>query len=104
MEISVSTAKSEEEILQILASIIHEALRVPLAEIVPDARLMTNLGAESIDILDIRFRIEESFGFKIQEGEIIKSIDPNLTLEELKDRFTVGSIVEFIRQKLSVDV
>ena len=90
---------TDEEILQKLSVILYEALRVPAENVRTEARLFGDYGAESIDILDIRFRIEDSFGFKIQEGEIIKSIAPDLPVEELKERFTVGSIVAFIRQK-----
>lgn len=82
----------------------YEALRVPAEKVVPGARLFADYGAESIDILDIRFRIEETFGFKIQEGEIISSIAPDMTIEEFKELFTVGSIAAFIRQKLTEDV
>ncbi len=91
---------ADENILQNLAAIIHDALRVPMEKIVPEARIFDDLGAVSIDILDIRFRIEETFGFKIQEGEIIRSIDPDLPVEQLKEQFTVGSVVAFVRQKV----
>ncbi|PLX30912.1 MAG: acyl carrier protein [Ignavibacteria bacterium] len=88
------------EILNKLGAIMHVALRIPEAEVIPDARIFDDLGAESIDILDIRFRIEEAFGFKIDEGEIMRSIDPDKGFEELKDQFTIGATAAFIRQKL----
>jgi acyl carrier protein len=97
----VLITRTDEEVFDILAGIIHEALRVPRASIVPEARVFTDYGAESLDILDIRFRIEEAFGFKIQTGEILRSIEPDLTADEIKERFTVGSIASFIRQRLA---
>ena len=45
-----------------------EALGVEEAEIVPGARIMDDLGAESIDFLDIVFRLEKAFGIKIPRG------------------------------------
>ncbi len=93
----------DEDILPALAGIIREALRVPTEKIVPGARIFGDLGAESIDILDIRFRIEETFGIKIPEGDIIRSIDPGQSLEQLKERFTVGSVADYVRNRLSAE-
>lgn len=92
-------SSSEDDIREQIIAIMHAALRVPKETIGMDSRIFDDLGAESIDILDIRFRIEEAFGFRIKEGEIIRSIDPSLGIEELKARFTVGSVVDFIAIK-----
>ena len=98
----MNPAMSDDDILRTLATVIHDALRVPVDRIIPTARIFDDLGAESIDILDIRFRIEEAFGFKIPEGDIIRSIDPGQPLEQLKDRFTVGVVLDYVRQRLEV--
>ncbi|MCX6353270.1 MAG: acyl carrier protein [Candidatus Aureabacteria bacterium] len=45
-----------------------DALGVDEEEITPQARLIDDLGAESIDFLDIVFRLEKSFGIKIPRG------------------------------------
>jgi len=92
---------SETEILDTLRAVLHEALRVPVTRIEPHARIFDDLGAESIDILDIRFRIEEAFGFHIPEGDIIRSIDPSQPLEQLRQRFTVGAIVTYVSDRLA---
>lgn len=47
-----------------------DALGVDDDEVTPTARLTTDLHAESIDFLDIVFRIEKAFGFKIGQGEL----------------------------------
>src|SRR5207237_513794 len=39
-------------------------------EISPDSTLQGDLGAESIDFLDIVFRLEREFGIKIPRGEL----------------------------------
>ncbi len=55
-------------------------------EITPAARLQEELGAESIDFLDIVFRLEREFGIHIPRGELFpESIfgnDPNLVRDE----------------------
>jgi len=45
-----------------------DALGVDEEEITPQARLIDDLGAESIDFLDIVFRLEKAFGIKIPRG------------------------------------
>lgn len=47
-----------------------DALGVDEEEVTPEATLAGDLGAESIDYLDIIFRIEKSFGIKIDRGEM----------------------------------
>ena len=47
------------------------ALGLEEDEVVPDARLIEDLGAESLDFLDIVFRLERSFNIKIPRGGIL---------------------------------
>ena len=47
-----------------------DALGVDEDEVTPDATLMADLGAESIDFLDIVFRMEKAFGIKIPREEL----------------------------------
>src|SRR5262249_39407124 len=39
-------------------------------DVTPTATLTGDLGAESIDFLDIGFKLEQAFGFKIAQGEL----------------------------------
>jgi len=50
--------------------IIADALYLEKDEVTKEASLMKDLGAESIDFLDIVFRLEKEFGIKIPKGEI----------------------------------
>ena len=47
-----------------------EALGVDEDEIIPSATLQGDLGAESIDFLDIVFRLEKELAIKIPRGEL----------------------------------
>ena len=58
------------EIYGKVANVLVEALNVEDQEIKPGARLGGDLGAESIDFLDIVFRLEREFGIKIPRGEL----------------------------------
>ena len=51
-------------------SIVADALDRPAESVTLDASLVDDLGAESIDFLDIAFRLESAFGLKIPEEEI----------------------------------
>ena len=54
-----------------LAKLLVQALGVEGDEIKPSATLQGDLGAESIDFLDIIFRLEREFKIKIPRGELI---------------------------------
>ena len=61
---------SQQDIYMRVTSTIMEALNVDEDEIQPTATLQGDLGAESIDFLDIVFRLEREFGIKIPRGEL----------------------------------
>jgi acyl carrier protein len=61
---------SQEEIYQKVSATLVEALNVEEEEIKPTSTLQGDLGAESIDFLDIVFRLEREFGIKIPRGEL----------------------------------
>jgi acyl carrier protein len=58
------------EIYGKVVKVLVEALNVDEHEVTPAASLQADLGAESIDFLDIVFRLEREFGIKIPRGEL----------------------------------
>src|SRR5713226_4140397 len=61
---------TQEEIYHKVSATLVEALNVDEEDIKPTATLQGDLGAESIDFLDIVFRLEREFGIKIPRGEL----------------------------------
>ena len=61
---------NQEEIYSKVSATLMEALNVDEEEIKPTSTLQGDLGAESIDFLDIVFRLEREFGIKIPRGEL----------------------------------
>ena len=61
---------SRDAIFEKIQEVLDDALGVDEDEVTPDASLTADLGAESIDFLDIVFRIEKTFDFKIAQGEL----------------------------------
>ena len=61
---------SQEEIFSQVQEALVDALGVDEDEVTPEATLQGDLDAESIDFLDIVFRLEKSFDIKIERGEL----------------------------------
>jgi len=63
-------AMSRGDIFQQVQEVLVDALGVDDDEVTAEATLMGDLGAESIDFLDIVFRLEKTFGIKIPREEL----------------------------------
>ena len=63
-------AMDRDEIIQQVQEVLIDALGVDDDEVTAEATLMGDLGAESIDFLDIVFRLEKAFGIKIPREEL----------------------------------
>src|SRR5438477_12881663 len=99
---------SQDEIYSKVSATLVEALNVDEEEIKPTATLQGDLGAESIDFLDIVFRLEREFGIKIPRNELFpESIfqgDPEFVqdgkvtdkgLSELRTRMPFADLSKF---------
>ncbi len=85
---------NNDEIFAKVRDVLVESLGADEDEVTPQATLFGDLGAESIDILDISFQLEQAFGFKIAQGELIPEsvlrdpkyvIDGKITPEGLRE-------------------
>lgn len=63
-------AMSRDEVFTKVQEVLVEALGVDEDEVTEQAVLQEDLGAESIDFLDIVFRLEKTFAIKIPRGEL----------------------------------
>jgi acyl carrier protein len=100
-------ALSREEIYKKVQTVLEDALGVDAEEVTPTAVIKDDLGAESIDFLDIVFRLEKAFGIKIPRGEMMPenaANDPNVVkdgkvtpagIAELKKRMPHSDFSEF---------
>ena len=61
---------TKDEIYEKIKTALVDALGVDEDEITPEATLVGDLGAESIDFLNIVFRLEKAFSIKIPRGEL----------------------------------
>jgi len=98
---------TETEVFAKVKETLVEALGLDDEEVTPEATLTGDLGAESIDFLDIVFRLEKAFNIKIPRGELFPDNIVNnpefvqngkLTetgLGELKNRMPHADLSEF---------
>jgi acyl carrier protein len=116
---------TSEEVLAKVQETLIDALGVDDDEVTREATLVGDLGAESIDFLDIVFRLEKNFDVKIPRGELFPENltgadssfvkDGNVTpegIEELRGRMPFADIdklaadpkVENIQELFTVDM
>ena len=76
---------ARNEIATAVMSAVEEALGLDADEAAGDATLLDDLGAESIDLLDILFRIERALGVKIQASQLHEHIQGGIPDEEFGD-------------------
>jgi acyl carrier protein len=99
---------TQDEIYSKVSATLVEALNVDEEDIKPTSTLQGDLGAESIDFLDIVFRLEREFGIKIPRGELFpESIfqgDPELVqngrvtdkgMAELRSKMPFADLSQF---------
>lgn len=85
---------TKRDIFVQLREILVSALEVSEEDIILGARLHEDLGCESIDILDINYRLEKSFGIK-NPLEEFRSLS-----NESQNSPTVQMLLDFLCQKL----
>lgn len=66
----VMSMPSRDEIFEKVQTALVDALGVDDDEVTPEATMVGDLGAESIDFLDIVFRLEKAFAIKIPRSEL----------------------------------
>ncbi|EFL17215.1 phosphopantetheine-binding protein [Streptomyces sp. C] len=78
---------------------IAEALGLDIEEVVPDATLLGDLDAESIDLLDILFRIERASGVKVKMADLTEVIQGGISDEDFADEDDVITAVGLAQLK-----
>jgi acyl carrier protein len=100
---------TKDEVFEKVKLCLADALGAEEEDIMPDATLVGDLGAESIDFLDIVFRLEKAFDIKSPRGELLpqdiltdaayvrdgRVTDPGLA--ELRKRMPFADLDEFAK-------
>ena len=78
---------SSEEIFEKVKKIIVDLLQVSEDAVTPEAHFIDDLGADSLDLVELIMGIEEEFNIEIPDGEAEKVV-------------TVGDVVEYIKENV----
>ena len=76
---------SSEEIFDKVKEIIVEQLGVAETAITPDASFIDDLGADSLDIVELIMALEEEFDLEIPDADAEKVVTVNDVVEYIKD-------------------
>lgn len=79
---------SSEEIFEKIKNIIVDLLQVSEENVTLDANFIDDLGADSLDLVELIMGIEEEFNIEIPDGEAEKVV-------------TVGDVVEYIKENVA---
>lgn len=69
------TLISEEKVLEEVKKAISEGLDIDPARVKPESILIKDLGAESLDFLDINYRLEQTFGIKMARHSALEHME-----------------------------
>jgi acyl carrier protein len=81
---------SAQQIPDRVRRIVAEALAREEAQVRLDSILMADLGAESLDFLDIVFKLEHAFGIQITRGEMEKAARGEMSDEEFAPKGVIS--------------
>jgi acyl carrier protein len=90
---------AKDEVFKKVQTALVDALGVDEEEVTPDATMVGDLGAESIDFLDIVFRLEKAFNIEIPRSELFP--EDILTNEEyVKDGMVTDKGVAELKKRM----
>ena len=78
-------ATTTDEVFEAVQAAISGALGVDEDDVTPEATLMGDLGAESIDLLDVLYRLERRLKVKIQASDLAAHVQGGIPDEEFGD-------------------
>ncbi len=90
---------TRDEIFNKVRSLLVDALVVDEEDVNSQSRLTTDLGAESIDFLDIVFRLSQVFGITIAQGELFPE-NPAQQADMVKDGKVTQGGLAMLKSKL----
>jgi len=89
---------TKEQGLHCVCDIVAQCLALERDEVTPDASLFTDLGADSLDFLDLTFSLESRFGLRFRDSEFdfVARLDLS-SPEVVRDGFLTNQTIERLR-------
>jgi acyl carrier protein len=95
----MTASTTSSALLDVVREAVADALGLDEDEVTPDATIVGELGAESIDLLDILFRIERKSGVKVQASDLADAIQGGIPDEEFGDENEIVTAVGLAHMK-----
>ena len=95
---------SQDDVFEKVKEALVDALGVDDDEVTLTSKISADLGAESIDYLDITFRLEKAFNIKIQRGELIPDNLLNNPEFVQNGKLTASGMVQLKQRMTHVDL
>jgi acyl carrier protein len=86
----------------IVAEAVADALGIDIEEVVPEATVLGDLEAESIDLLDVLFRIEKAADVKLKVSDMAELLQGGIPDEEFADENDIINEVGLAQLKKSL--
>ncbi|RSZ59721.1 acyl carrier protein [Massilia atriviolacea] len=83
------TTTTPQEIEDTVRAIVAESLAIPASDVPPTVSLIGELGAESLDFLDIVFKLERTYGIQVTRGELERAARGDMS----DDEFAPGGVI-----------
>lgn len=85
---------NEQEIEKKIVDVLCSSLALPPDRIKRDSRLITDLGMDSLDFLDIMFSMESVFKTKIKDREFDRVLRPDKSEAALQEEYLTDAEIE----------
>ena len=100
---------NRDEIFTAIRDNLADSLALTPAEIEPSSRLIEDLGADSLDFVDIIFGLERRFGIKLKSAELDSLLNADFDAERLVDgkyiaRASVDALAEWLPAMARADL
>jgi acyl carrier protein len=100
-ETEPSAPATREERLRAIRQFVAERLFRKVEEVQPHSRLIGDLGADSLDFVDIQFQIEKRFGFEFSKDDLLDTTqrwaENGFLRKEIVERF--GEVIPGLREQ-----
>ena len=75
-------------------------LSLPLESIQPESRIVLDLGAESLDLVDLTFRLEDALHIRLDARRLPDVLDSDEARGDFRERFTVEALSVYLQSQL----
>ena len=89
MSSSAAAVPSPADLLRTVREVISEVRGLPPEKVLPESLLMADLGADSLDFLDVVFKLERAFDIQITRGEMERAARGDMT----EEAFAPGGVI-----------